>query len=505
MCGIIGVISKNNREDLGFLIAEGLSQIQNRGDDSAGIAAIKKLPLSRREFEMYKRIAVEHVADDFNPMTIVRDKGRVRKVFKVKSDLESLAGFMGIGQVRYPTTGYINENKCESYQPLHLGNKKIAIVHNGDVHNYDKIMSGFHGLRRASTNDLEAILNIFAKEFFTTADFLKREDRITKSVKATMETIEGTYCVASVVNNYGIVVFRDSEGRRPLFYGVRTKGKEITDYAFASETVALEKMLFKGTSSKELNGRAMYEEVNPGEMIFISKDFEVFRKQIKEPETKFCPFEAVYFQRAASFVNDKRVKQIRKDIIKYMWDRFKTKSSKKYDSIFNDKEDYVIVPVPRTAECAAVELSSYAGIKYSTAIEKNPFSGRIFQQPTKEHREIGTISDHFIYEEEVRGKNIILIDDSIVRGTTMINDIKYLRDLGADTINVFITFPAIKHPCYHAIDFHTEQELLAHGNSIHKIKNILGLSSTDSLTYATQNELEKAIGTKYLCNQCYKV
>jgi len=522
MCGVIGVISRENRNDLGALLAHGLYQLQNRGDYSAGVATIRKLPVSRKQYRVLRQIAVEHTASDFNSMRFEKGHGKVSDVFNTEK-LQKLVGFMGVGQVRYPTAGYTisasqsnltAEEKelmrLSSIQPLFTPYGKIIMVHNGDVHNYAELDNYFTGMgiRKAGNNDAEVMLKVFSEEFFKYPEDMDLNSRVEVSVKSVMEKVKATYSCIVAINNIGLVAFRDPEGRRPLFFGVMREQDghdgEITDYAFGSETIALDKMLFKGTSKANYStGRPAFEEIAPGEMLFISKDFNVYRTIVKPSSLKFCPFEASYFMRASSYINNKLVKDIRKDIVELMWNRFmKTEA---YSHIMRHKEITIICPVPRTAESAAIHLANKTGLSYNSAIEKHPYSPRIFMQPTQEHREVDTIADHSIFREEVNGKYVIIVDDSIVRGTTIKHDIKYLRNLGAKEVHLFVTFPAIRHPCNHAIDFHTTEELLAHGKTLDEIKIELGLSAKESLVYATPEELSKAIGLQKqsLCNECY--
>ncbi|MBU1198810.1 MAG: hypothetical protein KKF46_08600 [Nanoarchaeota archaeon] len=525
MCGIFGISSKDNRDDIGAIVAAALNQMQNRGDYSAGIAAIKKLGLSRRDYRRLRPLAVGHTLDDFDPLEIVKGLGKIADIFKENmAELDKLIGFMAIGQVRYPTAGYTLKNQADmtqqeindmvkgSIQPIVAPYHKVAMVHNGDVHNFREIMDYFEakGLRQATNNDLEAILKVFNEEFFSCSDMMQPAERVAKSVKKVFDRVKGTYNVLTTMSNVGLIAFRDPNGRRPLFFGVNKDEKgEIIDYAFASETVALEKMLFKGTlEDKYVSGKNAYDEVKPGEMIFISKDFEFFREQIEKSNLKFCPFEGAYFSRASSFLNNKRVKAIRKDILNSMWKRFQNEKPEIYKRLIDNGSNVIICPVPRTAESAAqylvAECSKY-GFVYDAAIEKNPSAPRIFMQPTQKHRDLQTIEEHYIFEEDVKDKIVILVDDSIVRGTTIMNDVKYLRDVGAKEIHIFITFPSIRNPCHHAINFHTTKELFAQNKKIEQLENELGLNGVGSLNYAIPEDLSRATGysLENLCNDCY--
>ncbi|MEM4756026.1 MAG: phosphoribosyltransferase family protein, partial [Candidatus Woesearchaeota archaeon] len=320
------------------------------------------------------------------------------------------------------------------------------------------------------------------------------------------EKVKGTYSVLAAVNNVGLVAFRDGQGRRPLYYGVQyNKKQEIVRYAFASETVALEKMLYKGTSTtfRLPNGQQGYDEVPPGAMMFISKDFEVYQKQIIEPMPLLCPFEAVYFERASSFFYGQRVREIRKKLIHQLWERFA--QSQNYTAIAQEPlENKIIVAIPNTASSPALYLSQQTGIPYDMSMEKTQGSGRIFMKPGQRHREHNTIIHHYLFEEDVKGKHVIMVDDSIVRGTTSKQDIKYLKDAGAKSIHVFILFPEIRHPCMHAIDFHTYEELFTYNKTEQQMKTSLGLRDSDSLYFSTHEDLKKAIGTNNLCNECYQ-
>ncbi|MBN2459364.1 hypothetical protein JXB28_03705 [Candidatus Woesearchaeota archaeon] len=527
MCGIFGVISSKDRPELGAIVASALNQMQNRGDYSAGVATIRKLKFSRKEYRRLRAIAVSHTLEDFNPFEVVRGVGKVSDVFKDKeAEAQKLKGFMGIGQVRYPTAGYTflqeaeqlceaekEKMKVESIQPLIAPFYKVSMVHNGDVHNFKEIIEQFasQGLRQATNNDLEAILKVFNQEFFGQPENTEVVERVGKSVKGVLERVKGTYSVLTMVNNVGLVAFRDPRGRRPLFFGVNKEGDKVIDYAFSSETVALEKMLFKGTKEKKyVTGKSAYDEVKPGELILITKDFEMHRRQIVEPQLFFCPFEASYFMRASSFINDKRVKTIRRELLDLMWKRFEAERPEKYQHLIENKDKVVIAPVPRTAESAAIELANKSralGFSYENAIEKNPFSSRIFMQPTQKHRDLQTIDEHYIYEEDVKDKIVIVVDDSIVRGTTLKHDVKYFRDIGASQVHLFITFPEIRNPCMHAIDFHTNKELFAYGKSLEQMKQELGLRENESLVYTRPEELSKAIGLEKqnLCDECYKI
>jgi amidophosphoribosyltransferase len=519
MCGIVGIISRKNQDYMGALAHLGLGQMMNRGDHSAGIASIRKLPIDRKTHKMNRILSVEHGISEFNPLRVKKAESNVKDVFKRKEDLEALSGYMCIGHVRYPTAGYTiteedrnmspeehEKKRTASIQPLVAPYHNIVMVHNGDVHNYHEIMQSFRErhVPKSGYNDLEAILKTYVNAFFSLSENIPDSSRVRDAVAEVMKNVKGTYNVLTMMNNVGLIAFKDPEGRRPLFYGVKRDDEgEIYEYAFASETVALEKMFFKGTKeSKYENGWQAYDEIGPGEMMLITKDFEVHREQIASPDHKPCLFEVAYFMKASSHFNDRRVRKLRQDLIDTMWEEFKTYDT--YRRVIANKEDTVIVPIPRTAETVGDHLHKLTGIPLEAAVEKNVGAPRIFMQPTQIHREKDTTTEHYVYQEYVRGKNLIVIDDSIVRGTTMKHLIKYFRDCGAKDIHLFVTFPPIRNPCMHAIDFHTSEELWAHGKTIPEIKSSLGLGENDSLIYAKPEYLLQVTGMKRQCDECFR-
>ena len=517
MCGIIGVISKNNRDDMGEIIHEGLHHEQNRGDFSAGIATMIKYPFNKKEYNAALEIAVGHTINDFDPMRIEKGHGLVAEVFHDHNKLKKLTGFMGVGQVRYPTAGYTETEKqfseeiskqmsFDSIQPLYTsGKEKISMVHNGDVHNFREIMNHFEEmhLRQATYNDVEAILNVFSKEFIKFSENVNDNERLKHTVRSVFERVKGTYNVLAVINTVGLVAFRDSEGRRPFFFGVRTDVEEnVTEYAFASETIALEKMNFKGTSEEiYANEKRSYEEVLPGQMIFIDTNLNFFRSQIVDPDPRPCPFEVFYFSRASSFLNNSRVKNMRRKIIESMWDRFENTSG--YGQISEDIDNTIISAMPKTGESAAIHLSRYSHLPYDNSIEKFS-SSRIFMQQTQDDRENKTNSDLSVFDEDVKGKNLIIVDDSIVRGSTLKHFVEYMHNVGVKSIHLLITFPPIINPCHHAINFKTNEELVAHNKTVDEIKIELGLRNNDTLLYATHDDMRCATGYTNMCDECYK-
>ncbi|MCF7866857.1 hypothetical protein K9L67_02365 [Candidatus Woesearchaeota archaeon] len=522
MCGIVGVILEENSEDIGMMLKEGLSSLNHRGEEAAGISVIRRLDMSRKDYRRRRNAVFGNAVNQYNTLKTIKGHGLVREVLQDKQ-MKNIYGFMGIGQVRYPTSGYTLESlnlefseseferlKLESSQPLVQEWNRLAMVHNGDLEkeSYKQIITEFkkNEWEIDSTNDLEALGLIFNNAFFGLSENLHSYEKLQKSVTEVLEKVKGTYSVASILNNVGLLAFRDSNGRRPLFRAAMKKNNKITGYAIASETIALEAMGFTGEMDEILeHGKNAYREVKPGKMFYVSKDFEEHEIQIKETHSLPCPFEFAYFMDSASFFNRKRVDTIRENVVDYMWERFSEQNQNLYEYINKNKENSIVVAVPRTAETAANRLSHISGIKYERAIKKRNDAGRIFQMSNQKLRESNTKSKHDLFGEKVKDKYVVVVDDSMVRGTTAIQDTKMLQEAGAKGIFWMFTFPPIIHPCNHAIDFKTQQELIAYNHNGKKaLMTELGLlGSQDYLMYANPEELKKASGLDSLCNECY--
>ncbi len=449
MCGIIGFITRKNREDLGEIAYIGLEMLQHRGQDACGV-----------------------YFSDFEKGKIIKGLGSVENVLN-KENIKKIKGNMFIGQTRYPTT-----KSKEEAQPLLTENPLISMIHNGHIYNYEEIRKTYEkkGIKFETGIDLEGIMHIFKEEY------LKNEDeenlRIKKSIKRLFEELKGAYSVLGILKNNILIAFKDPYGIRPLFMG--TNDDSI---CFASETIALEKLGYKEI-----------EEILNGEILIIDKNLKIHREKILEKEYKFCSFELVYFSRATSRYNGKQIFEIRKNLGKKLAEVFKSKNK-------NLKiEEYIISPVPETSRAAAEGFSEYFNKRgnLKEVLEKHRYGGRNFIKPSEEIRKKEVFYTLTPIDINVKDKKIILIDDSIVRGTTSKRIVKYLKEKGAKEVHLCITYPPIRYSCFYGIDTPTKEELIAHNKNEEEIGKILGV---DSLTYMTIEGLKEVIGENF-CFAC---
>lgn len=440
-CGVLGIYSFAKR-DVRFRIYNGLVVIQHRGQDSAGIAVYNG-----------KRIRVKTGA------------GLVSDVF-TKDEMKKLDGYVGIGHVRYPTIG--TDVKVDA-QPVSLTflKKGIALAHNGNIINYGPLRreSEKEGRSFNGRCDAEVILNVFADEY------LKKKN-LFEAAKGSMKRLEGSYAVVLLTGEGELVAFRDPYGIKPLCFG-KTKKNII----FSSESVALD------VNEIELEG-----DVLPGEVWVVSKR-GIRRKVVMKGKRKaHCMFEYVYFSRPDSVLDKRLVYDARVEL------------GKKLARAAPVKAD-VVVPVPDTSRPAAEGYSSVSGIPIAEGLIKNRYVARTFIMPTQEKRLNSVKLKLNAIKSVVSGKRVILIDDSIVRGTTIGPIIKLLRNSGAKEVHVRITSPPIKAPCFYGIDIPTYSELIAHTLSVEEIRKKVG---ADSLAYQRIDDLIEAIGIKKddLCFGC---
>jgi amidophosphoribosyltransferase len=368
-------------------------------------------------------------------------------------------GKVGIFHARYPTTAVKILSKKDA-QPSHKG--KLAVAHNGNIYNYEEIKKEFEGKYSfKGSADSEAILAILYEQ-------LEKRKTIEEALVGLSKKAKGSYALVGIWENK-LFATKDPWGIRPLVFGWNENF-----YAFASETVAFQPLnIFN------------YEEVRPGELYVIDRG-RVIKKQILESKKeRRCMFEFVYFANPVSFVFGKSVYKVRFALGE--------KLAKKHPV----KADYV-VPIPDTARTAAEGFGIASGIPVKEAIVKNRYVGRTFIQPSQEKRAELTKQKYFFLREFIEGKRIVLIDDSIVRGTTLRALIRRLREFGAKEVHLRVTCPPLKGPCYYGVDMKTEEELIAAKKSIEEIKNFLDV---DSLAYITIEELKEVLGGN-ICTGC---
>ncbi|MEM4215763.1 MAG: amidophosphoribosyltransferase [Candidatus Anstonellales archaeon] len=374
-------------------------------------------------------------------------------------EVGSGTGRIGIFHVRYPTTSKKIETEKDA-QPSHLG--ELAVAHNGNIHNYDEIKKSFRGKYSfKGSADSEAILAVLYEELKNGKDMENALIELSKKAK-------GSYALVGIWKNK-LFATKDMYGIRPLVFGWNEYF-----YAFASETVAFQPLNI-------LN----YEEVKPGEL-YIIENGELRKKQIlKKIGERRCMFEFVYFANPASEVFGEGVYKTRFELGKRLAEE-------------NPVEADFVIPIPDTARTAAEGFGEATGIPVKEAIVKNRYVGRTFIQPNEEKRVELAKQKYFFLTQFINGKRVVLIDDSIVRGTTTKILVEKLRELGVKEVHLMVTCPPLKAPCYYGIDMKTEDELIAAKKSVEEIKKFLNV---DSLGYMSIEGLKKVLG-KNICTGC---
>lgn len=439
-CGAFGIYSFSGAQ-VAHDIYLGLMNLQHRGQDSAGAAT-----------------------SDGKGLCSVRELGMVASVFSEKN-LASLKGFAGIGHVRYPTIG---AGGVEDSQPFvaEAAGRKFALAHNGNLSNYGRVKKAMEaeGCSFCSTCDAELILAAFAEAYKKTPDYFD-------AISSMMKRIDGAYSVVLLSDDGTLVAFRDPKAIRPLCFG-RSEDKMV----FASESVALDILKCK------LEG-----DLAPGEAVVVSKD-GVKRKVVAGSAPRHCAFEYVYFSRPDSKMDGKWVYEVR-----HRLGRALARSSPV-------KAD-VVVAVPDTARSAVEGYSQESGIPVAEGLIKNRYIGRTFIMPSQKKRENAVRLKLNAVRHILEGKSVVLIDDSIVRGTTMGPIVKLVREAGAREIHLRITCPPVISPCFYGIDLPTYKELIAANKSVEEIRKFVG---ADSLAYQSVEDLVAAIGMQRqdLCLGC---
>ena len=454
MCGIYGVIGSPEASKEIYL---GLAHLQHRGQDAAGILTYD-FNHKDNESGIYGK----------------NDLGLVGSVFSEKS-LERLKGSLGIGFTRYPTAG---TGDVSEVQPIFLRHPDgVGLAFNGNIVNYPSLRQKLqHESRRViySNCDAEVILHEFAEAFSKGREV---ED-IFKSVEQVFSTVTGAYSVVTLIAGKGLLVFRDPKGIRPLSMGVRRNG--VTSYAFASESVALTVL-----------GYESIEDVAPGEAIFVDTQLNVHRRTITQRQAAHCSFEWVYFSTAESVIEGKSVYDVRA--------KLGIALAKKIKKLMPDLDADVVIPVPDTSRTAANALARELNLPYEEGLIKNRYVFRTFIMPQQKKRDDSVRLKMKPVEYVLRGKNVIVVDDSIVRGTTSNKIAKLLKDSGAKKVYFVSTFPPIRHPCVYGIDFQDPKELIAADRTIPEIESQLNV---DRLIYLDEESLTEAIGRTDLCMAC---
>ncbi len=443
MCGIIGIVGHN---DVAAQLYDGLTVLQHRGQDAAGIATAygKKL-------------------------RVHKGNGLVSDVFD-EAAMQLLEGTMGIGHCRYPTAG--SEGNDEA-QPFYVNSPfGIVLAHNGNLINTEALQREVFEQDRRNVNtesDSEVLLNVFAHEL---------DEQGGLSVEATLNAIEGThrrciggYAVVAAVLGLGLVAFRDPHGIRPLVLG-RRRSDGRDEYAVASESVAL-----------DLLGFERLRDVRPGEGIVVTTDGVLHTRQCAEPRTHTpCIFEYVYFARPDSMMDDVSVHKARM--------RMGQTLGEKIQRLRPDHDIDVVIPIPDTSRDSALEIANVLGVKYREGFIKNRYVGRTFIMPGQGQRAKSVRRKLNPIPLEFKGRVVLLVDDSIVRGTTSRQIVQMARDAGARKVYLASAAPPVRYPNIYGIDMPTAEELVAHNRSEEEIQQLLGC---DWLIYQDLDDLERAV------------
>jgi amidophosphoribosyltransferase len=448
MCGIVGILNQHN--PVAAELYEGLIQLQHRGQDAAGIITCDDF--------FHKRIA----------------EGLVRDIFK-QEDIDKLTGKLGIAHVRYPTTGGASE---EQAQPFCLGSPYgIALAHNGNLTNHQALNIKLRDIHRRHLNtdsDSETLIHLFAEGFAdqhptqSSAEFF---EHICHSVSNLFKEAKGSYSVVSSIIGKGLVAFRDPHGIRPLCMGVRQHPDGTEDVIVASETTP-----FFGLGFEEVG------DIKRGEVVFVDISGMIFRRQLQQESFRPCIFEYVYFARPDAMLDKISVYRSRL--------RMGQNLAKNWLARYPDIKPDIVIPVPFSSNTAALSFAREIGVRYSAGLYKNPFIGRTFIMPGDEMRRQSVKLKLSPQKIEIKDKAVLILDDSIVRGTTSREIVKMVRDCGAKSVYLVSACAPVKFPCYYGINIPTSVELIAHSKEVEDIRASLGV---DILLYQRLEDLQEAV------------
>ncbi len=448
MCGIVGIVSDSS---VNQQVYDALALLQHRGQDSTGIATAEGRSIHMR-----------------------KAKGQVREAFRTR-DMRALLGDIGLGHVRYATRGEA-ENELEA-QPFYVNAPYgIVLVHNGNLTNSRELERELATIDHRHVNtgsDTEMLVNVLGSELQTlVASGALDADRIFAAVRRVHERIRGSYGVIALIAGHGMLAFRDPYGIRPLVLGSRTSAAGRTEWMVASESVAL-------TGS----GFALERDVLPGEAIFIAPDGAMTSAMTHEsPVLLPCSFEYVYLARPDSVMNGINVYESRLR----MGERLADTIAKYTPSGAID----VVMPIPDSSRPAAMEVARRLGIEYREGFYKNRYVGRTFIMPGQATRKKSVRQKLNALESEFRGKNVLVVDDSIVRGTTSREIVEMMRSVGTNTVTFTSAAPPVRYPHVYGINMPSRAELIASGRTIPEVNDALG---SDFLVYQEVDDLQRAI------------
>ena len=447
MCGILGVVAHS---PVNQLLYDGLLVLQHRGQDAAGI-----------------------VTAEGNTFHMQKGGGLVRDVFRTRN-MRALAGNIGIGHVRYPTAGS-SESIAES-QPFYVNSPfGIVLGHNGNLTNAEQLNQELflEDLRHVNTNsDSEVLLNVLAHELQrSTRNNQLDPESIFEAIAGVHRRCRGAYAVVALIAGYGLLAFRDPYGIRPLVFG-KTNTEHGTEYLIASESVALDTLGFE-----------LVRDVAPGEAIFITESGDFYSKQCAaNPTLNPCIFEHVYLARPDSVMDGISVYEARLNMGENLADKI-TKTMRHLDID-------VVIPIPDSSRPSALQLANRLGLNFREGFVKNRYIGRTFIMPGQQQRRKSVRQKLNAIGVEFRGKNVLLVDDSIVRGTTSREIVQMAKEVGANKVYFASAAPPVRFPNVYGIDMPTRQELIAMGKDDSDICREIG---ADQLVYQDLDSLKKSV------------
>ena len=448
MCGIVGVISK---QPVNQLIYDALLLLQHRGQDAAGIVTMQGTKCF-----MHKA------------------RGMVKDVFRTRN-MRALPGSVGLGQVRYPTAG--NAYSEEEAQPFYVNAPfGIVLVHNGNLTNAHALKDELFEIDRRHINtesDTEVLINVLAHELERAGrDLALTPQLVFKAVSAVHKRIKGSYAVVALIAGHGLLAFRDPFGIRPLCYGT-LETPEGPEVMVASESVALE-----GT------GHHFVRDIAPGEAVFIDLAGKVHAQQCAEsPTLNPCMFEFVYLARPDSVMDGISVYQARLNMGETL--------AQRVISTMPPSQIDVVIPIPESSRPSAMQLAQKIGKPYREGFVKNRYVGRTFIMPGQAVRKKSVRQKLNAISVEFKGRNVLLVDDSIVRGTTSKEIVQMAREAGANKVYMASAAPPVRYPNVYGIDMPTKEELIAHNRSMEEIREFIG---ADALIYQDVDAMKRVVG-----------
>ncbi len=448
MCGIVGIVSS---EQVNQQIYDSLLLLQHRGQDSTGIATMED--------------SVFHLR---------KSKGQVREAYRTR-DMRALRGSIGLGHVRYATKGAADRE--EEAQPFYVNAPYgIILVHNGNLTNTQELEKQLFNIDRRHTNstsDTEMLLNVLATEL--QSQIVKNDltpDDVFRAIRQVHQRVEGSYASIALIAGHGVLAFRDPFGIRPLVIGKRNNGSKQSDWILASESLVIEN-----------NDYEIVRDVAPGEAIFISSSGEFFSEQCSSnPQLFPCSFEYVYLARPDSVMNGISVYEARLRMGDFLAETIKREVS------LGDID--VVMPIPDSSRPAAMQVARQLGIEYREGFFKNRYVGRTFIMPGQAQRKRSVRQKLNAMGTEFKNKNVLIVDDSIVRGTTSKQIVQMAKFAGANKVTFTSAAPPVRFPHVYGINMPTRKELIAHNRTTQEIASKLLI---DKLIYQEVSDLEKSI------------